>query len=396
MKAIETNIHRHENGTFYFVARRKGKLRVRTFGTSDLEEARRILREKGTEYFFSNPVEKRSDAWNGSDQQEKKRKARAAEPSHVDPGVSSEERKPLPAVVVQTAPLIKKGISLEEVLNKHDAKLTFTEPGTLKMIQTSRNVILRFSDGLEGFSCIAVWKEYRANGLRPTKRAVGAAANHLRWYFSHFIPWCVGEGYLPESQLKELKKIKKIKVNPRRVRVTEPKKIEELLKMVESEDPDGGAFLRFLACSGARRGSAAALSWSDVDFVEREATFRQRDGRTEVIPLSDEALSILEIRKGRDKPFEMDIKAIERLERRMKRFAKGLEIDLTFFHAFRHNFASLALLSDLNPKEVARLLGHNDGGVLVLKTYGHLCDKHLKAAVQGLRITPERIHGNAV
>ena len=32
----------------------------------------------------------------------------------------------------------------------------------------------------------------------------------------------------------------------------------------------------------------------------------------------------------------MDINAIERLERKIKRFAKGFGIDLKTFHSFRH------------------------------------------------------------
>ena len=53
MKALEKNISRHENGTLYFVARRGGKLVVRSLGTKILEEAEQKVREKGVSGFFA-------------------------------------------------------------------------------------------------------------------------------------------------------------------------------------------------------------------------------------------------------------------------------------------------------------------------------------------------------
>jgi hypothetical protein len=250
MKAIETNIYRHKNGTLYFVARRHGKLHVRSLGTQDLEEARRTLREKGMEYFFYSRLQKRSEAREESDRSGKRRKPQLTKTSPPAPAISMEERKPSSAPVVQNTPQLNQNISLEDLLNKHDSELTFTKPGTLKMIQTARAAISRFCPSLEEFSCIDIWKEYQAKGLRKTPRRVGAATNHLLWYFRSLIPWAVEQSYLPSEQSKKLEKLGKTQVNSRCIRITAPEKLEELLQMVESEDPDGAAFLRFLACAG--------------------------------------------------------------------------------------------------------------------------------------------------
>lgn|GEM_PF-4842241 len=43
-------------------------------------------------------------------------------------------------------------------------------------------------------------------------------------------------------------------------------------------------------------------------------------------------------------------------------------------------------MAGLTVQEVATLLGHSDGGVLVLRTYGHICGEHLRKAVAGLRL----------
>ena len=77
-------------------------------------------------------------------------------------------------------------------------------------------------------------------------------------------------------------------------------------------------------------------------------------------------------RKGKERPWGFDDAEISKLTRRMKRFAKGFDLDLRFYHAFRHYFESKGLMAKLTVQEVADLLGHSDNGQLVLRTYGHL------------------------
>jgi integrase/recombinase XerC len=157
--------------------------------------------------------------------------------------------------------------------------------------------------------------------------------------------------------------------------------------MVATEDADGAAFLRFLAATGLRRGGACGLTWRQIDFAAGTMEVRQKGGRFRVIPLSSEALEILRGRQHLPRPWPLGIKELEVLERKMKPFAKGLELDLTTYHSFRHYFASRALMAGLTVQEVSDLLGHSDGGVLVLQTYGHICGARLKNAVARLRVT---------
>ena len=98
------------------------------------------------------------------------------------PAITPQENKPVPAPVVPPAPWPDRQMSIEELLNAHDAELTFTKPGTIKMIQTGRAAILRFCPSLEKFSCVNTWKDYQASGLRKNPRPVGtprAAASSL-------------------------------------------------------------------------------------------------------------------------------------------------------------------------------------------------------------------------
>lgn len=344
MKAVEKNISRHENGILYFVARRKRKLVVRSLGTKSLEEARSRIRELGIKGLMA-----------------------AREPA-----------VPLLGAIFS---------SLPEAIAEHDRGLVLLSAGSREMAARGKRVMLRFATGWD-FSPVEIWKKYRETGIERQGKELTSAANHLLWYMRKFIPWAVRRGFLPTEILEEMKKLKKVPTNPRRIRVPSEETLDEFLKMISSEDPDGGEFLRFLAVTGLRLRGATGLVWRDVDLGALQIVVRQKGGKEKVIPIGPEAAEILERRRKLKLPgpFGLDQKALEKLERRMKRFAMGFEIDLTMFHAFRHYFASRCMMSGLTVQEVATLLGHSDGGVLVLKTYGHICGAHLRNAVAGLRL----------
>ena len=56
------------------------------------------------------------------------------------------------------------------------------------------------------------------------------------------------------------------------------------------------------------------------------------------------------------------------------------------FHDFRHYFASQCVMAGIDFMTIAKWLGHQDGGILVAKVYGHLNDAHQKAAANKLNL----------
>ena len=56
------------------------------------------------------------------------------------------------------------------------------------------------------------------------------------------------------------------------------------------------------------------------------------------------------------------------------------------FHDFRHFFASQCVMAGIDFKTIAAWLGHQDGGILVGKVYGHLSDDHKRRMGKGLSI----------
>lgn len=56
------------------------------------------------------------------------------------------------------------------------------------------------------------------------------------------------------------------------------------------------------------------------------------------------------------------------------------------FHHFRHYFASQCVMGGVDFMTIAAWLGHQDGGILVGKTYGHLNSEHKRKAAEGLKL----------
>jgi integrase len=63
---------------------------------------------------------------------------------------------------------------------------------------------------------------------------------------------------------------------------------------------------------------------------------------------------------------------------------KRLDIPHLRIHDLRHFFATYALECGVDVLTVSKWLGHKDGGVLVLRTYGHLRDDHSLASAKKL------------
>jgi integrase len=51
----------------------------------------------------------------------------------------------------------------------------------------------------------------------------------------------------------------------------------------------------------------------------------------------------------------------------------------------RHYFATKAIQSGVDVPTVAKWLGHNDGGVLAMRTYGNVVDEHQRSQAKKVR-----------
>ena len=159
-------------------------------------------------------------------------------------------------------------------------------------------------------------------------------------------------------------------------------------------------YLRFLVATGAREKEALKIKKADVDMtrgvVRIGADGDTKNGQGRDIQFHASLRSVLQDlmqslpddtqwlfpspQRG-----EKDIPAKTFKESmRLVRNAAGLP--WVGFHDFRHYFASQGVMAGLDYMTIAEWLGHQDGGILVGKTYGHLNDEHQRTAAGKLAL----------
>ncbi len=124
MQAIEKNIHRHEKGVLYFVARRDGRLAWRSLRTKNLEQARKLLREQGVQDLIA---------------------AQQAPVSLPQPG--SKQKVPL--------------LGVAEALDEFERGLVLLSAGAGEMATRGRRAVQSYCKGWDAFSPVKVWNAYR-------------------------------------------------------------------------------------------------------------------------------------------------------------------------------------------------------------------------------------------
>ncbi len=181
---------------------------------------------------------------------------------------------------------------------------------------------------------------------------------------------------------------------------------EEFNRLIEAatEDTTKNArqlrfFLRFLALAGAREQEALSVGRSDVDFASGFVTIgaagdsKNRKSRTvdfspELKELLRELLASLPPDTSWLFPSTQrgtrDVRA-KTLRESFKLVRAKAGLPNVGFHDLRHFFASQCVMAGIDFMTIATWLGHQDGGILVGKVYGHLADTHKKAAAKKLR-----------
>jgi integrase len=158
-------------------------------------------------------------------------------------------------------------------------------------------------------------------------------------------------------------------------------------------------FIALLASSGCREQEALKIKRDDVDMDGELLNIRggnTKSGKSRSIQLNDalrdalaEILAALPSdtewlfpspRRGeKDRP-------VDTLRQSFNMLREIVGIPEAGFHHFRHYFASRCVMQGTDFMTIAEWLGHQDGGILVGKTYGHLNDEHKRKAAAKLKL----------
>jgi integrase len=246
---------------------------------------------------------------------------------------------------------------------------------------------------------IAAWRDKRLlSGASP--RTVNLDLIALRAVFRK----CLEDGLIVRSPMAKLMRLEERR-SPER-RFLRPEQLGSLLDEALARSADGkpkyrngellADFLKLLAYCGAREQEALALRWSDVDFGREQlmigADGDTKNSRARRVDFNGALARHLRDMSGRRDP-ETDwlFPSPQRGERdestrslretlHLVRSAVGLDAFMPAhasrtgvgFHDLRHHFASVCVMAGVAFRQVAEWLGHQDGGVLVGKVYGHL------------------------
>jgi integrase len=166
---------------------------------------------------------------------------------------------------------------------------------------------------------------------------------------------------------------------------------KEFLAMVESIEKAGAwcsrdcaDFVRGLAFTGTRKSEAAEMEWRDIDFEAGEIVVRgdpetgTKNWTVRRVPLIADARDLFQrMREARHgEAADAKVFRVNEAQKAIDNAAKKLRIPRITHHDLRHLFATMCIESKVDIPTVANWLGHKDGGVLAMRTYGHLRREH--------------------
>ena len=172
-------------------------------------------------------------------------------------------------------------------------------------------------------------------------------------------------------------------------------------------------YLRIMALSGTRRNEALGLQWTDLAWnsgvlnVSRQVTSRgvetlknKEPRKVNFNPKLKAHLLDMQTRKDpvskwlfpspqrgdKDIPAKTFRESLELVRTHIK--GKHPELVGKAFHDLRHHFISYCVMSGIDYMTIAEWVGHQDGGILIGKVYGHLADTHKKEQAARVNFGP--------
>jgi integrase len=161
-------------------------------------------------------------------------------------------------------------------------------------------------------------------------------------------------------------------------------------------------YLRLLAYSGSRRDEALALKWGDVNFERKflriGADGSAKNSKARYVDFNPELeahLKEMATRRAPDSDWLFPSPQRGQTDKPAKTFRDSFtvardkaKLPWVGLHDLRHYFASMAVMVGIDFKTIAEWLGHQDGGMLVGKVYGHLLPEHRQRMAERLVFSP--------
>ncbi len=221
----------------------------------------------------------------------------------------------------------------------------------------------------------------------------------------------IAEGLLPDLQIEGVVWLHQ---ESKKRRLVSHEEIERICAAAETHVPITGRmlsdFVRLMAYSGGRWAETLRLRWSDVDLERGQLTIgsdnQTKNRKSRVVDFNEKLkahLTDMASRRQPDSEFifpsprrgESDVPTVTLNKALNTAREKSGVTDFTC-HLCRHFFISYCVMSGIDYMTIARWVGHQDGGVLIGKVYGHLANEHTKAMAERVNFGPTlvRVAGN--
>lgn len=147
-------------------------------------------------------------------------------------------------------------------------------------------------------------------------------------------------------------------------------------------------FVKFLAFTGARSAEALVATWNNYQISDRVMAFTCTKNRgVRDVDLSAAAVAHLEDMRQRASGERLFSASYAQLYRDLKVAAeKSGRTQFNGFHILRHFFISRCIMAGIDTMTIGKWVGHQDGGVLIGKVYGHLDNAYTKAQAAKLNL----------
>jgi len=196
--------------------------------------------------------------------------------------------------------------------------------------------------------------------------------------------------------------LRPLKWRPARRSLVSGAEIDLLCHTAVTGDYDNGRqladYIRLMATCGSRRDETLRLKWSDVDWNTKQLTIGAdglaKNGKARGVdfnPRLELHLKDMFSRRQPDSEWLFPSPRRGEKDRPAKTFVESLrqvrrEAGLPRFgcHDCRHHFISMAVMSGIDYMTIARWVGHQDGGILIGRVYGHLSNEHAQRQAQKL------------
>lgn len=176
-----------------------------------------------------------------------------------------------------------------------------------------------------------------------------------------------------------VQRVKQLPYRQKRVILPSNEQVEQLRLVLKSNSPDGLDLFDFLCATGVRIESSLHVYWKDVDTRQNVLHIDKAKRGGYSVPLFPALNAVLTRLKKPETQPEERITKVDSIKKTMNTSCRKLGIPRMTHHSCRHLFCTRALEKGVDIKTLAEWLGHKDGGVLVLKTYGHLRKEHSQA-----------------